>query len=218
MSRKDTIIIATLVNGVLLIALFLTALRRDDSSKRVAEVKPIALPKESREIKVAQGDEIDQVLKQFSEKKQPGAVAKAEEPKIDFAKELEAITRAAVVKKKAPKKSSGDFIEVKVKKGDALAKIARVHNTSVEQLVAANNLKSTVLQIGQVIKVPNATAPKADAVSDDASEEYYTVRTGDNPWTIAVKNRIKVDELLKLNNLNEDKARRLKPGDKLRIR
>ncbi|NGX46548.1 MAG: hypothetical protein K940chlam2_01740, partial [Chlamydiae bacterium] len=45
-----------------------------------------------------------------------------------------------------------------------------------------------------------------------------TVVSGDNPWTIAVKNRIKVDQLLKLNGLNEEKARCLKPGDRLRIR
>jgi hypothetical protein len=29
---------------------------------------------------------------------------------------------------------------------------------------------------------------------------------------------MKVDELLKLNHLNEEKARKIKPGDRLRVR
>jgi hypothetical protein len=32
-----------------------------------------------------------------------------------------------------------------------------------------------------------------------------------------MKNQMKVDELLRLNNLDEEKAKRLKPGDQLRI-
>lgn len=51
----------------------------------------------------------------------------------------------------------------------------------------------------------------------ESSFKYYTVKNGDNPWTIAVKNHMKVDELLKLNHLDADKAKRLKPGDQLRI-
>ncbi len=43
------------------------------------------------------------------------------------------------------------------------------------------------------------------------------MKKGDSPWTIAVKNQMKVEDLLKLNNLNEAQAKRLKPGDQLRI-
>lgn len=48
--------------------------------------------------------------------------------------------------------------------------------------------------------------------------KYYIVKSGDNPWSIAIKNHIKFDELLRLNHLDEDKAKKLKPGDKLRIK
>jgi LysM repeat protein len=47
---------------------------------------------------------------------------------------------------------------------------------------------------------------------------FYTVKEGDNPWTIAKKNNIPLATLLKINQLNEEKARRLKPGDRLKIR
>ena len=48
--------------------------------------------------------------------------------------------------------------------------------------------------------------------------EYYTMKVGDNPWAIAMKHHMKVEELLRLNGLNEERARKLKPGDRLRTR
>lgn len=212
MMRKDTIMIAVIVNAALLIGLFISAIKREDSaSKGVAEVRPIVLTAEpKKEMKTACGDEIDQVLKDFSKQE------KSESPaKIDFAKELEMITKSTPPPVKVdPLASSSTGLVVKVKPGDALEKIARTHNTTVSQIVELNHLKSTILQIGQSLKIPGKSSSKE--VKQD--EDFYTIQTGDNPWTIAVKNRIKVDELLKLNNLNEQKARRLKPGDKLRIR
>ena len=116
--------------------------------------------------------------------------------------------------------------EVTVKKGDVLEKIARHNGVTVEELMKANHLASTRLKIGQVLKIPAKAQKNASATSTAASParteesgaQYYTVKNGDNPWTIAVKNRLKVEELLKLNELDEEKARRLEPGDKLRIR
>jgi peptidoglycan DL-endopeptidase LytF len=114
------------------------------------------------------------------------------------------------------------MIEVRVKKGDALEKIARAHHTTVVDIMKLNQLSSTRLSIGQVLKiqpgqskVENPTAPASNP--NEATSKYYTVRSGDNPWTIAVKNHMKLDDLLKLNGLNEEKARRLKPGDQIRI-
>jgi len=217
MNRKDTIIMAVVVNAVLLIALFVSAVR-NDSAETALEIKSVDLPerKEEQVIKVAEGDAIDQVLKDFSAQARE---EKAEEsrPKIDFAKELEAITKAAAQKKETVKKvvSSDGMIEVTVVSGDSLAKIASRHGTTVEAIKTANHLTTTVLQIGQKLKVP---AKGAQTSKVPSSETYYTVKQGDNPWTIAVKNQIKVDDLLKLNNLNEEKARRLRPGDRLKIR
>ncbi|NGX46682.1 MAG: Peptidoglycan endopeptidase LytF [Chlamydiae bacterium] len=216
MTRKDTILIAVFVNSALLIALFVTAINRGEknfletSSKDIAEVEPIALPEQQKkeETKVAHADEIDQVLKEFSAKEDKTPKA------IDFAKELEAITKAATpIEKIEMVTAAKEGKEVAVKKGDVLEKIARVHQVSVEEIIAANHLTSTMLQVGQVLKIP----AKGGFVPASKTTKYYTVKQGDNPWTIAVKNQIKVDELLKLNDLNEEKARRLRVGDKLRI-
>lgn len=215
--------IAVLVNAALLIGLFVTAIKRDDVTKEktVAEVKKIDLPTQSRqEIKTAQGDEIDQVIKEFSKKTEVAKNEKGAAPqKIDFAKELEAITKASSpvqTKTVAPSKGT---TEVRVRKGDALEKIARAHHTSVNEIVQLNQLKTTTLQIGQTLKIPSSSTQggqRREVAS--TSEEFYVVKSGDNPWSIAVKNHLKLEELLKINNLDEQKARRLKPGDKLRIK
>lgn len=229
MTRKDTIIVAVLVNAALLVALFVTAIKNDDvrqvdEEKVAAHIQSIAIPEpEIKEIKAAQGDEIDLVLKEFSEKKVD--LTEAASPQIDFVKELEAITKTVSGPKQEESFSSDDFIKVTVKKGDVLEKIARTNQTSVDEIIRTNQLKNTMLQIGQTLKVPKKPGMKAvesasvSTVAATAStSEYYIVKQGDNPWAIAVKNHLKVDELLKLNNLTEEKARHLKPGDKLRIR
>jgi LysM repeat protein len=115
--------------------------------------------------------------------------------------------------------------EVTVKRGDTLEKIARAHKTSVEEIIKLNHLPSSFLRIGQVLKLPTkgSSVPKMATAQSrprapEAGLDYYTVKVGDNPWTIAMKHHLKVDELLKLNGLNEEKARKLKPGDRLRIR
>lgn len=109
--------------------------------------------------------------------------------------------------------------KVLVKKGDSLEKIARAHEVSMDDLIQLNQLSGSFLRVGQELKLPKQKmkrqAPQKETVS---SEEFYTVKVGDNPWTIAMKHHIKVEELLRLNQLNEQKAKRLKPGDRLRVR
>ena len=119
-------------------------------------------------------------------------------------------------------KLASEFVEVKVKKGDVLEKIARYHHSTVAEIMKTNKLTNTNLRIGQVLKIPNKTIGKAEIstianISSEEGAKYYTVKKGDNPWTIAVKNHLKVEDLLKLNSINQDQARRLKPGDQLRI-
>ncbi len=113
--------------------------------------------------------------------------------------------------------------EVVVKKGDNLEKIARAHRTTVDEIIKINHLPNSFLKVGQVLKIPAersvaaATKP-AEKKPSQSGPEYYTMKVGDNPWAIAMKHHMKVEELLRLNGLNEERARKLKPGDRLRIR
>ena len=77
-----------------------------------------------------------------------------------------------------------------------------------------NQLHTSNLRIGQVLKIP-AKGKTETPTAKESGVKYYTVRNGDNPWTIAVKHHMKVEELLKLNNMTQEKARRLKPGDQI---
>jgi LysM repeat protein len=230
MSRRDTIIVAVLINAGLLIVLFASALKSGVPDREVVAqpapvIQTIPEPVVKREPLPFRGDEVDQALSQFVA--HPPEVVVPQQPVMpSFADDLNALahTEAPIPQLAAPapaiEKVESDVAEIKVKKGDMLEKIARQHRTTVDELMKLNHLTTTNLRIGQVLKIPGKGAKKAEESSSAALGEpqYYTVKNGDNPWTIAVKNHLKVEELLKLNNLNEEKARHLKPGDQLRIR
>ncbi len=245
MSRRDTIIVAVLVNAGLLIVLFASALKSQPASQEYA-----AAPKESFQEKPAfafkketarvPGDEVDQALHQFAHATPPASVPA---PSSDFADDLKmtAVSETpatlpslphpnvqTLIAPISPQTNDSMFIEVKVKKGDVLEKIARHNHSTVAEIVKVNKLSNTNLRIGQVLKIPTRTIKKVETstISYSSSEtsshteessKFYTVKKGDSPWTIAVKNHLKVEDLLKLNNMNEDQARHLKPGDQIRI-
>lgn len=258
MSRKDTIIVAILVNAGLLIVLFATALKSHTNSEEfVANPSPVvhealefSFKKEAAPVI---GDEVDVALNQFAQNALPSPTPVMQTPSLippadtmtslspaNFADDLKAIalaetpiaasnglsTQTLVAPIVPQNQTTPEFTEVKVKKGDVLEKIARHHRTTVAEIMKANKLTNTNLRIGQVLRIPNKSIRKAEpstvvfspqSAVVDADAKYYTVKKGDNPWTIAVKNHLKVDDLLKLNNMSEEQARRLKPGDKIRI-
>ena len=83
-----------------------------------------------------------------------------------------------------------------VQSGDTLYQIARRFNTDTDKLMDINNLSSNILTIGQKILVPKTNTP----ISSD--EINYTVKKGDNLYTIANKYGISVNELKNYNNLS----------------
>ncbi len=80
-----------------------------------------------------------------------------------------------------------------VKSGDSLYKIAQVYNTTVGELMNLNNLTSTNLRIGQVLKLPTNVSP---------TSVTYIVKSGDSLYKIAQAYNTTVDELKRLNNLS----------------
>jgi LysM repeat protein len=246
MSRKDTIIIAVLINAGLLIVLFASALKSTGPNQEIAasSIQKVAEPIAKKEPQQSGGDEVDQALQKLASASQEQQTAYAAvqgaqvslqasgAPVVNFVDDLKAFSppettmRAVfsppVASALAEEKKTAEYTEIKVKKGDVLEKIARQHRTSVDAILACNQLSSTNLRIGQTLKIPNKKAGPVQAQTTANSEftdghKYYTVKTGDNPWTIAVKNHMKVEELLKINSLDQEKARKLKPGDKLII-
>ncbi|HNA61694.1 MAG TPA: LysM peptidoglycan-binding domain-containing protein [Rhabdochlamydiaceae bacterium] len=227
MSRRDTIIIAVLLNAGLLIVLFATSLKSEKSEESSPTVQVLATQhpqvKETQTLPVvpqtAQADQIDQVIKQYVT---PQVTSMETQP--NFLADLQAIgtgqAPAADMAPPAAVEESGQvaFKEVKVKKGDVLERIAKQNHVSVDDIMKANHLSTSRLKIGQTLKIPSKSGKRTVApVQTSEESQFYTIKAGDSPWTIAVKHHMKVEELLKLNNMDEAKARRLKPGDKIRI-
>ena len=91
-----------------------------------------------------------------------------------------------------------------VKKGDTLFDIAALKGVTVNEIKEANNLKTDVLQIGQVLNIPTPST----------GEINYIVQKGDNLYTIANKYDVTIDDIIKLNNL---KTNVLQIGQVLKI-
>ncbi len=83
-----------------------------------------------------------------------------------------------------------------VQAGDSLWTIARNFNVTVDQLRRANNLSSDVLQIGQVLMIPNTSSEE-----DFNNTTIYTVQSGDSLWLIASRYNTTVDAIKRLNGL-----------------
>ena len=87
-----------------------------------------------------------------------------------------------------------------VKKGDSLYSIAQRYNTTVQQIMDLNNLKNSNLSIGQILRIPETYTPETDIVLPEFKN--YTVKRGDNLYSIARNNNISVDTIIKDNNLS----------------
>ena len=93
-----------------------------------------------------------------------------------------------------------------VKKGDSLYSIAQKYNTTVDELKKLNGLTSNIINVGQILKLPE----KENIVDYD----LYIVKKGDTLYKIANTYNISVNELKKINNLTSDT---LSIGDQLLV-
>ena len=209
MNRRDSVLIAVLINMGLLVVLFVTALKPKTISETLSQKAYVqSEPVKQENQRDTSIDQVDQILSKYVMNE-----PKVEESSLTSAKQRE----HEPSQPEPPQKEEMKLREVIVKQGDMLEKIARQNGCSVDEIMRINKLADYSLQIGQIIYLPANT--KSSLVEKKSTKEikYYTVKNGDNPWTIAVKNKLKVEELLKLNGLDEAKAKKLKPGDQLRI-
>lgn len=243
MTRKDTILVAVVINAGLLALLFAAAVIYDTGSSAgqielavpLEELKPAVQEPPLNLIAAAStGDEVDNVLKFYSTPLQQPIVVSTNTEETYVIKgqepEQENLPPAGVSESEQEK-----FVEIKVKQGDMLEKIARAHKTTVSAIKKANNLDSEWLSIGQVLKIPvkaiganaaNAASESQKGVQQEASSAekveqdpvYYVLKSGDNPWKIAKQHGVKYDEILRLNQMSEEKARNLKIGDRIRVK
>lgn len=101
----------------------------------------------------------------------------------------------------------------KVVKGDTLYSIAKKYGTSVEEIKRINNLDSSSLVIGQVLRIPEMYTKEEDMVLP--SYVNYKVVKGDTLYSIARKFGVSVDSIIQDNSL---KNNTLSIGQNLKIR
>lgn len=104
-----------------------------------------------------------------------------------------------------------NYIIYTVKSGDSLWSIANQHQTSVQEIIELNQLTSTVLQIGQELKIPTV---EEEIPTPPVGEQIYVVKKGDSLWSIANQFGITVDALKQANNLSSNQ---LQIGQELMI-
>lgn len=231
MTRKDIIIISVLINAGLLAILFVTAIRTDDEPAAARSESPAALARNKGSVPVyeevemtphtlitSSNDEVDLVLKDYIPYVPP-----TDEHTLDLYQAAQNTKN-----KEQDGEEVGEYVEITVKKGDVLEKIARANGVTINEIKKINHLASDKLKVGQVLKVPVAIPvvkrqepfPAKVEKEQIASSEptYYTVKSGDNPWKIAKQFHVRFEDILKLNNLDEEKARNLKIGDKIRVK
>lgn len=102
-----------------------------------------------------------------------------------------------------------------VQKGDSLWSIAKNNNTTVEDIIELNKLKTNTLLVGQELYIPtgniNSTIPDDTSNENNNGEDdiitdgfsIYTVEKGDSLWKISRKFDIDVPDLIDINNLKD---------------
>lgn len=234
MTRKDTILVAVVINAGLLAVLFTTAMIYDpendlDSNNQtfVEAPKPASFSSERMvaEAEPIVQDEVEEVLSFAAATSPQPFVVKTqseiivpEQNTIPFNENKSTPSEDETFKTESTNSEEQNYLEIKVKKGDSLDKIARANGITIEAIKKANDLKSENLKIGQKLKIPVKKEEANTEVREKLEETvYYTVQNGDSPWKIAKKYKINYEDILKLNDMDEEQARNLKIGDKIRI-
>ena len=118
-----------------------------------------------------------------------------------------------------------------VRKGDSLAKIARIHQTTVQELRAANGITGDMIRIGQALNIPGGqtalvsspakaqVVPVAAVVNAQVPVKTgfseYTVVTGDTLWKIAKTFNTQPSQIAKLNGITDPS--KLKVGSIIKV-
>ncbi|PML55582.1 N-acetylmuramoyl-L-alanine amidase [Vibrio lentus] len=110
--------------------------------------------------------------------------------------------------------STGSVSQHKVSRGESLSVIASKYGTSTQTLMKLNNLKSSSLAIGQVLKIPGSTSSSSSSSAVKTKTITHTVKSGEYLGKIASRYKVRVADIKRENRLKSETVR---VGQKLRI-
>ncbi|NAZ55565.1 LysM peptidoglycan-binding domain-containing protein [Vibrio toranzoniae] len=110
--------------------------------------------------------------------------------------------------------SKGSVSQHKVSRGESLSVIASKYGTSTQALMKLNNLKSSSLAIGQVLKIPSSASGSSSSSAVKTKTITHTVKSGEYLGKIASRYKVLVADIKRENRL---KSETLRVGQKLRI-
>jgi len=149
------------------------------------------------------------------------------------------VIKSSITPSKKSETVKKEYVYHTVKRRDTLKKIAKKYGVSVAQIKKLNNFKKRVkLKKGMKIKVAlkepkksktthsdtNNLVAKADTTTSNKNskilkllkgDKYYTVGSGDTLFSIAIKHKVSLKELMRLNHIGVTDI--IKKGQKLRI-
>ncbi|OEE55630.1 N-acetylmuramoyl-L-alanine amidase [Vibrio splendidus] len=110
--------------------------------------------------------------------------------------------------------SAGNVSQHKVSRGESLSVIASKYGTSTQTLMKFNNLKSSSLAIGQVLKIPSSASGSSSSSAVKTKTITHTVKSGEYLGKIASRYKVRVADIKRENRLKSETVR---VGQKLRI-
>lgn len=120
-------------------------------------------------------------------------------------------TSTSTITKRPAKTTTSNSQTYTVKSGDTLSAIASRYGTTYTKLMADNNLKSTVIYVGQKLNVSGKTSTTTTSTTQKEKTETastsstntstYTVKSGDTLGAIASRYQTTYQQLMTLNGL-----------------
>ena len=102
-----------------------------------------------------------------------------------------------------------NYISYTVRAGDTLYSIAKKYGVSADTIIQDNSLKNNNLSIGQILRIRSKEGEVLECFGEDFNDSIsnynvYKVQRGDSLYSIARKYGISVDDIKRVNNLNNN--------------
>ena len=123
------------------------------------------------------------------------------------------LSRNGYVPRVASTTKSSKPVTHRVRKGDSLWNLAKRYGTTTRAIQRANKMRGTTLKIGQRLSIPGGKTAQSSYAK--RATKTYKVRKGDTPFSIALKNGMRLTRFLKINKMN--KRSKIYPGQRVYV-